>query len=363
MRAQWHTETEIFSQPDIWAGWASELAGIAGEIRTWIERRRRSTVWLCGAGTSSYIGETLCPRLSADSKSQVFRPVATTDLVAAPYLYVRDEGRGLLVVSFGRSGDSSETVGALDILDRCAPYADRLNISCNKNGTLTRRSHPGPGQQRIVLLPDSCHDLGFAMTSSYSTMVLTALTVLGRQPVKDAIDTIGRLADEARRVLSRSLKVPKPARVVFLGSGPNLGTARESALKVLELAAGQVVTSWESTLGFRHGPKAVVDRDTAVFVYLSADPLTRKYDNDVAQEIRSQFPNTMVTTIGAETEEGDRPDIALSATREDAWNTVLYILIAQRLAVKWSKELGLNVDNPFTSGELKRVVSDVRLYV
>src|SRR6185369_16976892 len=51
-------------------------------------------------------------------------------------------------------------------------------------------------------------------------------------------------------------------RVVYLGSGALTGLAREAALKLLELTAGQVVSYWDSPLGFRHGPKAVLEQGT-----------------------------------------------------------------------------------------------------
>ncbi len=62
------------------------------------------------------------------------------------------------------------------------------------------------------------------------------------------------------------------SRVVFLGSGPLLGSAMESHLKVQELTDGQIVCKFDSFLGFRHGPKAVIDEQTLVFFLLSNDP-------------------------------------------------------------------------------------------
>ena len=57
-------------------------------------------------------------------------------------------------------------------------------------------------------------------------------------------------------------------RIVFLGSSSLNGLAQESALKVLELTAGKVATLYDSALGFRHGPKSFLNRDTMVFFFL-----------------------------------------------------------------------------------------------
>ena len=98
----------------------------------------------------------------------------------------------------------------------------------------------------------------------------------------------------------RALAQTKKQRFVYLGSGPLEGLARESALKMLELTAGEVVTYFDSPLGFRHGPKSVLDGDTLVVVYVSTDPYTRRYDLDIIAEIRAQLGEDAVTVISTE---------------------------------------------------------------
>ncbi len=356
----WATESEIAAQPAIWESWASTLSATADRLSDWVRTRKPDVIWLCGAGTSAFIGDALADTLDGTIAGLPVRSVATTDLVSRPQDYLKP-GLRPLVISFGRSGNSSESVGTLDLLDRLCPEADRLNITCNSDSALARRAHPGPGEQEVILLPDACHDQGFAMTSSYTTMLLTALACLSGNSPAEIESALGKLADAARGFLAAPLDISRPGRAVFLGSGPFQGTARESALKVLELAAGQVVTSWDSTLGFRHGPKAITNEDTAVFVFLSSDPLTRKYDDDIVTELRSQFPATRTVSIG-DPAHGAQPDLSLSTGLPDVWNTALYVLLAQRLSVAWSKSLNLNVDNPFEGGNLSRVVSHVQLY-
>lgn len=357
----WSTETEIAAQPDIWDAWSHILPGIAADIAGWIKTRKPDAIWLTGAGTSAFIGDALAVHLDSLLQGIPVRTLRSTDLVARPGDYLKP-GIRPLVVSFGRSGNSSETLGTLDLLDRVCPAADRLNITCNATSALAARAHPGPGQQKVIVLPDACHDQGFAMTSSYTTMQLTALACLSGVATGDIPRNLGKLAEAARGLLHNPPDLRRPARAVFLGSGPFLGTARESALKILELAAGQVVTAWDSTLGFRHGPKAITDDDTTVFVFLSSDAPTRKYDDDIVAELRTQFPATRTFSIG-DASQGAAPDLNLSTGLPDVWNTALYVLVAQTLSVAWSKSLGLNVDNPFEGGNLSRVVSHVRLYV
>lgn len=347
------TSQEINAQPEIWREWAAPLASRANEIREWIATRAPREIWLSGAGTSAYIGEALSRQVTGDGP--LLLPLATTDLVARPGLGATRPGP-TLAMQFGRSGNSSETVGLIELLDAHMPAANRLNITCNPDSALATRQGPGPGETQAIILPLVTHDRGFAMTSSFTTMYLTALACLDAD--FDAGTALPALSDAAAAVLPGlwSLDAPRPERAIFLGSGELTGIARESALKVLELTAGRTLTQWDSTLGFRHGPKAAVDDNTAVFVMIHPDPQTARYDMDLAAEIRQQFPDINVTTIG-----GKGCDIALNLTGT-AGDAVLYVLPAQVLAHRWSEALDLPVDDPFAGRNLTRVVSGVKLY-
>ncbi|SHJ23976.1 SIS domain-containing protein [Wenxinia saemankumensis] len=354
------TWTEIHRQPEIWESWAPELAARAGEIRRWIAARGIEEVWLSGAGTSAFIGDVLAagpPPLRPDPlRPDPLRlvPVPTTDIVACPQDVLGASGR-ILSLQFGRSGDSSESVGLLDLLDAHRPDIDRLHVTCNADGALATRVAPGPGEARALVLPSATHDAGFAMTSSFTTMLLSAAACLG---ICDAAAALPRLAAGARALLPAlaSRPAPRPGRAVFLGSGALKGVARESALKVLELTAGRTITQWDSPLGYRHGPKSAVDGATSVYVLLHPDPGTRRYDADVADEIARQFPDIPVTTIGP------GGDIAVEGTGDPRLDAALYVLPAQILSARWSQELGLPVDDPFQGRNLTRVVTGVTLY-
>jgi len=359
---RWTTFREAMSQPGIWRSWAGDLAPLARTVSEWIRARDHEEIWLCGAGTSAFIGETLSVYLNAPPRQPRYRSISTTDLVSCPANYVGSRRR-ILVVSFGRSGDSPETTGTLDLLDTHLPEADRLHFTCNPGGALACRQPVGPGQQKVVLLPPQTNDSGFAMTSSYSTMLLSALACLDDRAPLRIPEALDRLSKAAEGVLDQSLGLArgamrKPSRAVFLGCGALTGSARECALKVLELARGHIPTTWDSTLGFRHGPKAIVDERTRVYVLVSGDPHTRRYDLDAANEIRLQFGAASVATLGP----GADMDIPIPLVGNDAWTSALYVLAMQVQAIAWSDALSINVDNPFTEGNLSRVVTGVSLY-
>ncbi|MDP4032165.1 MAG: SIS domain-containing protein [Pseudorhodobacter sp.] len=350
----WATWREIHAQPGIWAAWGQALA--VADLRGWIAGQAVDEVWFCGAGSSAYIGDIVASGLEGLPGPRL-RAVPTTDLVSRPAAYLA--GCRPLVVSFGRSGNSSETLGTLEALDALCPAAPRLNITCNPAGALASRAAAGP--QRVLLLPEATHDAGFAMTSSFSTMLLSALALFDA-PCAFA-DRMQALADQLAALLPYYRQFAEaaalPQRVVFVGTGPLAFAAREAALKVTELTAGQVPALWDSTLGFRHGPKSFVRDATDIFVFTAPDAPAARYDADLLAELRAQFPASRVTALGA----AAGSDIAVVMPFGATWGAVLVVALAQVLGAVWSDRLGLDVDDPFAGrGTLARVVSGVRLY-
>ena len=344
--SQTATWREIHAQPAIWQAWGQTLDVAA--LRAWIAALQVPEIWLCGAGSSAYIGEIIaaglqgqtCPRLCA---------IATTDIVARPHAYLRGEPR--LVISFGRSGNSAESIGLLDALDALAPDWPRLNVTCNAASHLAARAGC-----KVICLPEACHDAGFAMTSSFSTMLLTALSLLDqtltpKQSPKRWADLAKDLTALLPAYAAQASGLRRPDRAVFLGSGALAFAAREAALKVMELSAGQTPALWDSALGFRHGPKSFVDQGTQIWLFRSFTAQTLAYEADLAVELAQQFPHSPLHLP------------QLPQPYPEPWAAPLYVALAQVLAAVWSDSMGFDVDDPFAGkGTLTRVVAHVRLH-
>jgi len=349
---QWATWREIQSQPDVWREWLSNFDVDA--LRDWVRDQHGEEVWFCGAGSSAYLGDILASGLSHQF---TFRSIPSTDLVSAPQRYVTDTKA--LIVNFGRSGNSAESIGTMDVLDALMPELPRMNITCNANGALATRRAKGANQ--VVLMPDMAHDTGFAMTCSFSTMLLAALAIFDK-PI-DIQERVKTMADQLQQLLPvysaafASSSGSLPQRSVFLGAGELAFVARESALKVLELTAGNIPSLWDSTLGFRHGPKSFVTKDTIIAIYLTPDSPANQYDDDLVSELRRQFRETRVLTIGP------GGDINVDMPYGSLWAAPVCVAAAQIGAVIWANALGGNVDDPFVGLDtLTRVVADVKLY-
>src|SRR6185437_15417617 len=82
-------------------------------------------------------------------------------------------------------------------------------------------------------------------------------------------------------VLAYDLAQQGYKRACFVVSGALAATARESALKLLELTSGNIQTMNESTLGLRHGPMSSWNSETLFTGFISTDGNRRRYDVDL----------------------------------------------------------------------------------
>jgi tagatose-6-phosphate ketose/aldose isomerase len=357
------TILEIGQQPDAWREVASGTDERTSAFLREVAARPDLRIILTGAGSSAFAGEIAAPALRRHLGRRV-DAVATTDIVATP-LDCLERGVPTLLVSFGRSGNSPESLATTVLADELVDEVWHLILTCDRNGQLGR-AHQGRANSLVVYMPERTNDVGFAMTSSLTSMLLSCLLMLGPAEPGDA-DALARAAQYVvdNQADVRALAQSKKQRFVYLGSGPLEGLARESALKLLELTAGEVVTYFDSPLGFRHGPKSVLDADTLVVVYLSTDPHTRRYDLDIVAEIRAQLGEDAVTVLGTEPIPAALgPAIVLPGLTglDDARVALPYLVFAQYLALFTSLEYGKTPDNPFPSGEVSRVVKGVTIY-
>jgi len=361
------TAREIEQQPSSLQRTHTLLANAHADLQKFIAPVAddpRARIILTGAGTSAYIGGCLAPVLDRQIAARV-DAVPTTDIVSNPHLYL-DADQPLLLVSFGRSGNSPESLQAVTLAESLVKNLRHLIVTCNAEGALGKTKLR---QVKALILPEETHDVSFAMTSSFSCMMYATLIALSKTGAFDG--RIGAIAQATRREIqesSRTLQELAQARferVVYLGSGPFQSLAREATLKLGELTNGTVTTCFDTPLGFRHGPKTFVNDRTLVIVFVSNDPLTRKYDHDLLDELRRDGRAARVIEVTTRPRNDVIRDtlqvhgMAEAADVELLWP---YIVIAQLYAFHQSRTLGFSPDNPNKEGTVNRVVQGVRLY-
>jgi tagatose-6-phosphate ketose/aldose isomerase len=366
--AYW-TAREIAQQPELWPQIARLVSGdaaLSGFLAQWSAEGRPRVV-LTGAGTSSFIGECLAPALARGGWARA-EAIATTDIVASPASFL-PRHVPTLMVHFARSGNSPESVAALELAEHGIDRCHHLIITCNDRGELYQRSRR-LDDAHAVLLPQASNDQSFAMTSSFTGMLLAAAEAFRVLPAEDA--RVARLAAIGRHLMDscvprlRSLVAARFERVVYLGSKELKGLAREAALKMLELTDGRVISLADSPLGFRHGPKTILNGSTLVVAFLSNDVHARSYELDLLTELRRDaVAGRVIALAGREAGGGHADTLVLGedeAARTDLELCLPYAVFAQALAMLRSLSLGLTPDNPNAAGTVNRVVQGVSIY-
>ena len=371
-----NTAKEIIQQPDTWRESVKNLIKNKIEIKSFIDSflsKKEFRIILTGAGTSAFAGEVCEPYLTSLLNKRV-EAIATTDLVASPKSYFI-KGMPTLLISFARSGNSPESVHAVNLASQLVDDLYQIVITCNENGKLAKNT-VNAEKSLLLLMPPQTNDLGFAMTSSFTTMVLNAMAVFNIDNIENFSSDVDKLSNSVNDFIENNIeKVTSLAnedfeRIVYLGSSTSKGIARESALKVLELTAGKVNASYDTPLGFRHGPKSVVDDETVSVIYISNDEYTRKYDLDLAKEMLAHKKNDKVVIVGDNIEEDilNKADYVFNVENINytVENEVLLplqqIIFGQMLSFLKSVNLGITPDNPCPTGEVNRVVQGVILH-
>jgi len=198
--AAW-TAREIAQQPEVWR----QVAALVERERPAVERFLATRlanpslrIVLTGAGTSAFVGACLAPALGVHTGRRL-DAVPTTDLMSGPQVQLQRKMPTLLV-SFARSGNSPESVAAIDLAEQALDHAAHFVITCNPDGALARRV-AGWRNACVLILPDATNDRGFAMTSSFSSMVLVAALAFGVLG-PDAVPRLARACERANGVAS-----------------------------------------------------------------------------------------------------------------------------------------------------------------
>lgn len=367
-----HTGREILGQPELWLEIVENLKSQKQTLQEFLERigvySGDLSIVLTGAGSSAFIGDVAQFSFRAAGHKHA-RAIPTTDLVTH-FPDLIDTSRPLLLVSFGRSGNSPESIAAYELAEKQCDTVHHLILTCNKEGDLAQKKNHD--NTYVYTLPPSAEDQGLAMTGSFSGMLLAAALIADLAEIENHESTVSTLAEFGREILNEHSDGLKEIsemdfnRIIFLGDGPLTGCARESHLKVQELSDGMCIGKYDSFLGFRHGPKAVVDDQSLVVYLLSNQADVTRYQHDLIQQISSQKLGLHTLAIGQTDEVADSVDTSINIRElsriPEIYLAIPYVLMAQIIGFFKSQSLGLDPDNPSRNGAISRVVEGVRIY-
>ncbi len=349
-----HTKKEIENQFDTW----DKIDLIYQENEKLIKEVTKSIkdeeviIVFTGAGSSGYIGDYLETKLNSKNKNIKYVSYYSPNIVSNPKLYL--ENKKILLVSFARSGNSPESVEAVNLANMYAKSVKHLIITCNKKGELAKNF-----PESVIVLPEETNDKGFAMTNSYSTMMLVASRIFGidldlKNIIKNAKNLYKKF--EYEKITNCDFE-----NIVILSDGQYIGLLNEFKLKFIELTNGNLGYYSYQYLNFRHGPKAIISKKTMVLMIVSGDDVEINYQKDIINELLNDDNKPFIITIGKNILESDN----LTNYEVDLLGFELGISIiptVQRAALELSLKKGFNPDNPSSCGSVNRVVKGVEIY-
>ncbi|MEX0779291.1 MAG: SIS domain-containing protein [Balneolales bacterium] len=385
-----YTPKEIAQQPYLWRQTAATMADQTEGLKSFLQKaglynmKECPNLILTGAGTSDYVGLSLVDLLRTTFKTNC-NNWPTTRITTNPDAFLTDNSN-YVMLHFARSGNSPESIGVLEMaLAHYPNVTHHIIITCNKDGQLANLADQHREKVYSIILDDATNDKGLAMTSSFSNMVVAGQALAHLDDINRFQDLIDRTAKAGEYLMHNysnvihDLASPSVTRAFYLGNNELFGAAAESALKVQELTAGQLIAKGEDTMAFRHGPVSAVDSNTLVCFLLSADKYTMRYELDVLYQFRNQFQKlgTQTAVICAQTPEkennnGDGQDLThyIAYDPEGEFNIPNYyqanvhVLFGQLFGLFSSYRRGINVDDPSSHNNAlySRTVQGVKLY-
>lgn len=367
-RGYGHTLQEICRQPEAWQAIAGRLSDC---VSLGIES---SGGWiLTGSGSSHFIGVALAPTLQVNLKGPV-RAVSAGEILLSPEAYVYGEGCPT-IVSFGRSGDSPESIAVADLIFKRWPQCEQVFVTCNPSGRLAT-AYESERQVRTIVLGSDMNDKSLVMTSSFTSLWLAGRS-LGVRASDSTVPTIAfSLAEMGRGLLlEHSEKLAELAcrsfdRAVFLASGPRFGAALEAELKMLEMCAGRVTTCAESYLGLRHGPMAGLTSRTLLVAFISTDNHRRAYELDLLNEVQRKELGLCVAYCGSNLPSGIKEsdgrvsvEYGASSLLGDDDLVAIDVMVGQLLGFFRCLHERLKPDAPSETDVINRVVPSFPTYL
>lgn len=373
-----YTADEINQQPETWLDTLNRIHNNKNHWKAWLlsgglREETDIQIILTGAGTSYYVGVCLEPYWRQSLK-RVCEAWPTTRIVAEPETVFTNRKNSLLV-SFARSGDNPESIGAVTLAEQLVQKASHIAITCNKDSYLAKLEDSLSLAKSLVLDPRTL-DKGLAMTSSFTNLVVAGLVLAGLVAREDIVTLVNNLATLADRVIAQSPEIMAITqdndfdRTFIFGDGSQYGAALEGVLKFEEFSDGAIVGLAQGFLGARHGYANVINDQTLAIFLLASDPYVRQYQMEVIEELATRRPTTKKLAISLHPDQELKQlvdylvvlDHTRMITIPDTWRAPLDMVVLQCLGLQAALKLGVPPDQPFRHRATARAIEGLKLH-
>lgn len=307
------------------------------ELKPLVEAiKKAKAIYTVGAGTASF---------AAGQTAYFLRNLAGIKTVELKSYemdsYTKIFSKGDVVIGFSQSGETADTVEALEIAKaKGAKIASLVNMV----GSTTSRMSDFPYYCRSG--PEICVASTKAFTAKQAWGLLLAATVAGKhqeyqKKIHAAVEKLNNyFTDELFSQLKKlAVELKNKEHFFVLGRGQNYYIALEAALKVKEI-------SYKHFEGFaagelKHGVIALVEKGTPVFVIASNDA---DYENMLAATAEVKARGARVIGIGQQ--ENELFDDFIRTVETDGIDSLTNVIPFQILSYFLALELGNDPDKP-----------------
>lgn len=372
-----YTLKEIQQQPKAWKDSIATIIEKKDIIEKFLTKsgvfnqNEDLNIYITGAGSSEFVGNSAAPILQKSWNRKVIS-VPTTDFVTHPDYYILNNKKNL-IISIARSGNSPESVATYNKTKELDPEAMQINICCNKDGEIVKLGSKDDKTLNILLPPET-DDKSLVMTSSYTSMLLTlvSLTFIEKLDKYEKLVNIAALG--AEQVISKANLIQKfisidTTRILYLGTAELKGCAQESRLKSQEMTDGKILSDFNSYLGLRHGPQVFADKTSLIIAYISSDPTRRNYEIDLLTEMQSKNQGKdylfVCDKVSNNMQDLKGNIIEVFPNRESLDDAVIglpFVVVGQLCGMFKCIQIGHKPDFPSSSGTINRVVAGVKIY-
>ncbi len=261
----------------------------------------------------------------------------------------------VLYVAISQSGETADTLEAIRFLKE---HNQRVIVLTNVASSTMVRESDG------FLLTHAGPEIAVASTKAFSTQIAALLWLANRFAFER-----GRLSDAefeiaqddmlvAAEMLETALEDSKHAimqelapkyagyeKAIFLGRHIGIPFAQEAALKLKEIAYvfAQAFPSGE----LKHGPLALIDQSTPVFLFSHPDPVMYQKLLASAQEIKARKGKILAFLFEGQDELSALVDDRIVFPRDSAYNSIIVMTgVMQLLMYSLARVRGCEIDKP-----------------
>jgi len=267
------TNIRALAEPSTWQK-SLDLADAA--LAAWLEMPRTfKRIYLVGHGSSLYncmVGEYVLEHISGIPSK------AISAFAFSAYMEKKLLDAQTLVIGISTTG---ETQSVCDVLERARNAgAPSLAITAHQDSPITRHAD-------AVILTGGEDDRISVKTKSYiqaliPIYVLAVRLTGNKQRSEYWLNQISLAAEAARQIVEKdwdqikelAAKFAQAPNIFVLGTGPNLGTAEEASLKVIETA--KMYSECQELEDFFHGRLREVDQYSPLFFIAPKGEASRK---------------------------------------------------------------------------------------